>query len=79
MLMMAKNKEVSFKRRVFVGAHGQLGLRQEKNEAVHGPAIAGHAATLESGVGEDYNKRFMEFIITCPENKLSERYAFKRQ
>ena len=53
MLMLAKIKEVSFERRVFIGAHGQLGLRQERNGVVHGPALTGHAATLESGVGED--------------------------
>ena len=66
MLMMAKYKEVSFERRVFVGAHGQLGLHQEKNEVVHGPDLAGHAATLESGVGEEYNKRTLKVRKTCP-------------
>ena len=52
-LMSAKNKEVSTVRRVFIEAHGQLGLRQERNAVVHGPALAGHAEILRSGEGKE--------------------------
>ena len=64
--MSARYNEVSPERRVFIRAHGQLGLRQERNGVVHGPALTGHAATWWSGVGEGYNKGILKVRKRCP-------------
>ena len=71
-LMSAKNNEVSTVRRVFIGAHGQLGLRQERNGVVDGPALAGHAETLRSSEGVDYKKGSLMVMEPCPEQTQSE-------
>ena len=70
--MSAKNNEVSTVRRVFIEAHGQLGLRQERNVVVHGPALDGHAETLRSGEGEDYKKGSLMVLKPCPVQTQSE-------
>ena len=71
-LMSAKNYEVSTVRRVFIEAHDQLGLRQERNAVVHGPALDGHAETLRSGEGENYKKGSLMVLKPCPLQTLSE-------
>ena len=71
-LMSAKNNEVSTVRRVFIEAHGQIGLRQERNAVVHGPALSGHAETLRSGEGEDYKEGSLMVPKLCPAQTLSE-------
>ena len=51
-----------------------MGLRQKRNEVVSGPTLAGYAGVLWSGVGNDYNKGYLQNLKLRP---LADALKFK--